>query len=148
MYLKTLVFFLLLTFTSKSQIKIDDVGDGWKAQVESAIKLIQNTDDLRYSLLIKNCNHIEFGVNGNSTTHDSTIVIDKSVFELNSLNNLACTIVHESKHLEIKSWNVKWTEKKEEYITYLTEYAFFTKLKNGEIWLREFLVQKMVETQP
>ena len=81
MYLKTLVFFLLLTFTLKSQIKIDDVGDGWKSQVESAISLIQTTDDLRYSLLIKNCNHIEFGVNGNSTTHDSTIVIDKSVFD-------------------------------------------------------------------
>jgi hypothetical protein len=150
MYFKTLILSLLISCSIYCQIptiKIDDVGEGWKYQVEQAIKLIEKTDDLRYSLLLKNCVHITFGVNGNSTTTDSTIVIDKSVFELNSLNNLACTIVHESKHLEIKSWNTKLNEKKEEYIAYLTEYAFFTKLKNGEDWLRDFLVQMMVETQ-
>lgn len=150
MRFKTLILFLLLRFSLSSQvgtIKIDDVGDGWKNQVEQAILLIKNTDDLRYGLLLKNCNHISFGVNGNSTTYDSTIVIDKSVFELNSINNLACTIVHESKHLEIKSWDIKLTKRKEEYYAYLTEYGFFSKLKNGEDWLKEYLVEMMIENQ-
>lgn len=150
MYIKTLILSLLISFSIYSQvptIKIDDVGDGWKHQVEQAINLIQQTDDLRYSLLLKNCIHITYGVNGHSTTTDSTIVIDKSVFDLNSKNNLACTIVHESKHLEIKSWKTKMTEKKEEYFAYLTEYAFFSKLKDGEDWLREFLVNMMIEYQ-
>jgi hypothetical protein len=150
MYIKTLIFSLLITcsvYSQVSSIKIDDVGDGWKHQVEEAIELIQQTDDLRYSLLLKNCNHITFGVNGYSTTSDSTIIIDKGVFDLNSKNNLACTIVHESKHLEIKSWNVKMTEKKQEYFAYLTEYAFFSKLKNGEEWLKDFLVSMMIENQ-
>lgn len=91
MYIKTLILSLLISFSIYSQvptIKIDDVGDGWKQQVEQAINLIQQTDDLRYSLLLKNCIHITYGVNGHSTTTDSTIVIDKSVFDLNSKNNL------------------------------------------------------------
>ena len=75
------------------------------------------------------------------------VMIDKNVFDLNSKNNLACTIVHESKHLEIESWKTKMTEKKEEYFAYLTEYAFFSKLKDGEDWLREFLVNMMIEYQ-
>ena len=43
MYIKNALisFFLLITTSLFSQITIDDVGDGWKSKVDSALVLIQ-----------------------------------------------------------------------------------------------------------
>jgi len=43
---------LFLSVNLFSQIKIDDVGDGWKQIVEQAIDLIKQYDTTRYKVLL------------------------------------------------------------------------------------------------
>ena len=62
MYFKNAITCILFAVPSLvfSQIKIDDVGDGWKSKVDSAIVLIKNTDPEKYQVLINNCERVEF----------------------------------------------------------------------------------------
>ncbi len=41
---------LFLSFNLFSQLRVDDVGDGWKQTVEQAIDLIKQYDTVRYNL--------------------------------------------------------------------------------------------------
>jgi hypothetical protein len=52
--MKKILFILLLSITSYGQIKIDDVGTGWKVKVEQALLIIQNNDTEAYDMVKKN----------------------------------------------------------------------------------------------
>ena len=54
MYLKNALIslFIFLPILGFSQIKIDDVGDGWKMKVDSAVSVIKNSDPDKYNILI------------------------------------------------------------------------------------------------
>jgi hypothetical protein len=85
-----------------AQIKIDQVGDNWVSQVESAILYLKENDSQKYHLFETYCKKISFW-NGNysSTEGNDVIVISLSDMKLNSIENLSTILVHESKHLEI-----------------------------------------------
>ena len=138
MYFKNAIVFILLLLTSPvfSQIEIDDVGDGWKLKVDSALTLIEKTDPIVYKEVISNCNHISYWMGSFSTTQDSsTILISTRDLKINSINNLACIIVHESHHLYFKRNKINMPPNKEEYSCYLYEYEFLKKIPSAEDWL-------------
>ena len=122
---------LLLPFISHSQIIIPDVGEGWKNDVDSAIKIIQKYDSEKYKLLTETCTNIEFW-NGDYSTIDgsNTITISTKDLKRKSINNICCILVHESLHLYIRRLNFKIERNTEEIIAYTYELEFLKKLPN------------------
>ena len=53
----------------------------------------------------------------------------------NSINNIACILVHESRHLMIESGNPKWDENFIEFMCYDYELNFAKKIPNIESWI-------------
>jgi hypothetical protein len=144
MYFKNaLIFvFLLLTTNLFSQILVDDVGDGWKSQVDSALLLIKKTSPEHWIEVENYCTHITFWLGNFSTTSDSsTVMISTKDIRLNSINNLACIIIHETHHLYILNKGIKLTEPKEELECYLYELKFVNKLKDCEFWLKAHVIK-------
>jgi hypothetical protein len=150
MYLKNALIGILLLISNVtfSQIKIDDVGDGWKSKVDSAILLIQEKDPKAYKLLTDHCKDIEFIIGDHSTTKlPSTIAITVKDMNINSINNIAAILVHESYHLYIWKAKIRLTEKKEEHDAYLYEYEFLCKLSDPENWLFLNAVNQIIKNQ-
>jgi len=142
----TLIIFILSIFHLRAQIKIPDVGDGWKYSVDSAIRLIKDTDTLSYRILMENCKEIEFIVSDHSSTKlPHTIAINVSDMKIGSINNIACVLVHESYHLYLSN-NMYYIKdpNKEEYMCYLREYNFICKLPYVEDWLFMSTVNKLL----
>jgi len=141
--MRILLFILTLlpTFTY-CQIKIDKAGDGWDLKIDSAITLIKQTDTNYYNTLIQYCNHVEiwnerFSSNEPRQNDKGTILISVRDIKLNSINNLAAVLVHESAHLGFRSRNIILSEKDEERFCYNYELVFIRKLPNLETWLLE-----------
>ena len=138
MYLKNSVMILLMLVSINcfAQIKVPDVGDGWKAQVDSAIQLIKKTDTISYNILIDNCKQIEYIIGDRSTCKlPNTIAINVKDIELNSINNLAAILVHEAHHLHYSNQSMRLDSNFEEYLCYRVEYDFLCKLPDTEDWL-------------
>jgi hypothetical protein len=120
------------------QIKVDDVGDGWKQTVEQAINLIKQYDTTRYNLLLEVCTHISYSTALFSTTEsENTILISQKDIQSKNINNIAAVLVHESLHLYFQRKGYKMTEPQEEFRCYVYEIQFLLLLPNVEPWLLE-----------
>ncbi len=147
MYLKNALISLLLLISSSvfGQIKIDDVGDGWKSKVDSALSLIEKTSPSHYKEVIENCNYVTFWIGNFSTTQDtSTVVISVKDMKLGSVNNIACILIHESHHLYFKRNKIKLDVNKEELLCYQYEYEFLQKIPNAENWLTIHVIKSIL----
>lgn len=88
-----------------SQPKVHIAGDGRHLKVDSAIQIIKKYDFEKYTLLIGVCDEVSFWIsnfssNGINDGVRSIYIANKDV-HLNSINNLACVLVHESLHFYI-----------------------------------------------
>ena len=130
---------LLSPLFTYGQIRIDKAGDGWDLKIDSAITLIKQTDTIYYKALIEHCNHIEIWKESFSSNNwDSTggtIYISVDAIKLNSINNLACTLVHETCHLRQRKNDAILEEEDEERLCYIYELFFAKKLPNLEPWI-------------
>lgn len=136
--IKYLVFLLYFFYFSKcfGQIKIDGGFSDWENLVRKSIELVEETDSTYYQTLMKNCKRISFWNGPYSTTEDKSIVISILDLKSESVNNIACVLVHESKHLELIQTK-SLTQSEEECIAYRYELDFITKLKNPEPYLNK-----------
>jgi hypothetical protein len=127
----------MFMFTSLfGQIKITDVGDGWKGKVEQALDTIKKYDTEKYKLVIESCMVIGYWNESFSTTEgDTTILISTKDMNFNNIYNIAAILVHESMHLYIKQLYIKIPPNKEEVITYKYELDFLKKIPNVDQWL-------------
>ena len=127
--MKHLLFFSLLLLTTPifSQIEVEDV----------ALDLIKRTDSNYHNHVIDNCEHIGFWAGKYSTNEGTSIYMTKYDFEMNSIQNLACIIVHESKHIEFSKNKIILSEKEEECICYKYEKEFLFKVEIPERRLLE-----------
>jgi hypothetical protein len=136
-----LFIFAFLPIFALGQIKIDKAGDDWDLKIDSAITLIKNTDTNYYKILVEYCQHIEIWNGPFSTNYidkeEGTIVVSVKDIQLNSINNLAAVLVHESCHLIFLKGGIIVDESKEELACYRYEYFFLTQLSNLEPWLLE-----------
>ncbi len=150
MYIKNalITISLLLTTTVFSQIQIDDVGDGWKLKVDSALTLIKKTSPGHYKEISEYCNHITYWMGSFSTTQDSSVVvISVKDMKIGSVNNIACIIVHESHHLLLRKKHIKLEPKKEELECYQYEYGFLQMVPNVEDWLTIHVIKNIINNK-
>jgi hypothetical protein len=131
---------------------VDKAGDGWDQKIDSAISLIRETDSAKYSLLESNCSKVSFWVSdfsSNEITQEERGIIYISTKEigLNSINNLAAVLVHESLHLYLSRKGAKFPVEKEENYCYKYELEFIRKLPNPEPWLVQHTQEQIKKTQ-
>lgn len=140
------LLFLLIPIFCKGQIIVDKAGDGWDLKIDSAMSLIKQYDSTKYGLLLKICDKVEFW-NGSYSTNDGkkTIVVSVNDVKLNSINNLAAVVIHESFHLYLSEKSLD--NKKEENMCYKYEFSFIEKLPNVEEWLWRHVLEQIVTTE-
>lgn len=136
--------FLLAIFLAPiaafSQIRVDDVGDGWKSKVDSAIVLIKQTSPQAAALLDSTTIHIEFWLGDRSSTRPDpkggkgTILLAVDEIEL-GIQNIAAVLVHESFHLHIHKIKYKMAQRDEEVAAYVWEIMFLKQIPNCPDWL-------------
>lgn len=130
---------------NKKPIEIINVGDNWKEKVDSAIDLVSDTDPEKYRLLVKYCKRVEFSyVDFSTTVTPNTIVISSKDMGMNSINNIACVLVHESYHLYYFNEKVQLSQNQEELNCYKYEYDFISKLPTVEDWLFKHTVEQII----
>jgi hypothetical protein len=127
---------IFFPFILSAQIKIDDVGDGWKNKVEQAIEVIKQYDPEKYTLLMENCEHISYSLLPFSTTEtQNTILIAQKEIIAGNINDLAATLVHESLHLYFWRNNIVFPKNEEEILCYTYELELLFKIPDVESWL-------------
>ncbi len=145
--------FMLAFLTSLplfGQIKVDKAGDGWDLKVDSALALIKTIDSSKYELLDSVCSNVSFWLSDFSSCDSEDggrIYISVRDVKLNSINNLASVLVHESFHLYI--WKRKFilSPKEEENYCYRYELELVSKLPNLEPWLKAHVIEQIENTQ-
>ena len=146
------LFPFLMILPLFGQIQVDKAGDGWDQKIDSAISLIRETDPDKYSLLESNCSKVSFWVSefsSNEITPEEKGIIYISTKEigLNSINNLAAVLVHESLHLYLSRKGATFPVEKEENYCYKYELEFIRKLPNPEPWLVQHTQEQIKNTQ-
>ena len=144
------VLIFLTSLTLFGQIKVDKAGDGWDLKVDSALTLIKTTDSAKYALLDSVCSNVSFWLSDFSSCESEEggrIYISVRDVKLNSINNLASVLVHESFHLYI--WKRKFilSPKEEENYCYRYELELVNKLPNLEPWLKSHVIEQIKNTQ-
>ena len=135
MRIKNTIVLILFPILLSSQIKIIDLGDGWKSKIEQAIKVIEKYDSPKYSVLIKECKQIDFGLISYSTNDgNGTIILPVEVLQRGCINDIAACLVHESLHLRLTKLT-KVHDDTEEVVCYKWELNFLQQIPNVEAWL-------------
>jgi hypothetical protein len=125
-----------LPFISFTQIKVDDIGDGWKQKIEQAIEVIKQYDTEKYTLLIENCNHISFLLSPFATTENGNIIlVPQKEAIAGNINDIAAILIHESLHLYILKNKLIMPEDYEEVVCYTYELEFLYRIPKVEPWL-------------
>jgi hypothetical protein len=145
---------ILLTLPSLllSQIVIDKAGDGWDSKIDSALQLIKKTDIEKYQLLDSVCGKVEFWSSGFSSNEGKygekgIILVAVKDVKLNSINNLAVVLVHESLHLHVLQKGYIIIPEQEEAWCYRYELDFIDKLPNPEPWLKQHAITQLTNIQ-
>ena len=126
----------IIPFLAFSQIRIDDIGDGWKAKVEQALTVIQQTDCEKYDLLMATCKHVSYSTATFATTESgTTILIPRREIVVGNINDIAAILVHESLHLYMLQNKLIMPEADEEVLCYAYELEFLLQIPGVETWL-------------
>jgi hypothetical protein len=138
MRLWILLTLLILSTYSFSQIRITDVGDGWKGKVEQALDTIQKYDKEKYYLIMETCKVVAYWNGGFATTEsDSIITIPTKEMTNGNIYNIAAILVHESLHLYFITTKFNLKPNVEEVIAYQHELEFLKKVPCVDEWLVE-----------
>jgi hypothetical protein len=126
----------LIPFLTFGQIRIDDVGDGWKGKVEQALQVVQQTDCEKYEMIMSTCTHISYSTANFATTESgNTILIPRREIMAGNINDIAAILVHESLHLYILKTKMVMPEADEELLCYAYELEFLLQIPGVEQWL-------------
>jgi hypothetical protein len=126
----------LIPFLTFGQIRIDDVGDGWKNKVEQALQVVQQTDCEKYEMIVSTCTHISYSTANFATTESgNTILIPRREIMAGNINDIAAILVHESLHLYILKTKMVMPEADEELLCYAYELEFLLQIPGVEPWL-------------
>lgn len=142
---------IVLTISCKAQT-IAKAGDGWDLKIDSAIQIIKTVDPEKYKVFKDVCQRVEFWKSSFSSTSviegDYTILIADADVKLNSINNLAAVLVHESLHLVYIMEDARMSGREEEYKCYLYELSFIKNIPTPEPWLLANLYEKLQLYRP
>ena len=128
------LFFLLflLPVNLFSQINVHKAGDGWDSTVYSALNLIQKYSPYHYVIIKDLVQEVQFW-NEDYSSNDiiegkGVIVVSTKDIKLNSINNIAAALVHESYHLKFLKYGPMLRGYEEEYACYKHELKFLKSL--------------------
>jgi hypothetical protein len=126
------------------QIYISKAGDGWDLLIDSALTLIKNTDSVKYSFILRVCDTVDFWA-GEFSSNDGfkSILVSVKDVKLNSVNNLAAILLHESMHLYYSQNNIQLSLGEEERSCYVYEFEFLIKLEKLEPWLLQHTIKQI-----
>jgi hypothetical protein len=126
------------------QIYIAKAGDGWDLLIDSALTLIKNTDSVKYSFILHVCDTVDIWT-GKFSSNDGikSIIVSVNDIKLNSINNLAAILVHESMHLYYSQNNIQLPVNVEERNCYVYEFDFLRKLYSVELWLLQHTTKQI-----
>jgi hypothetical protein len=88
-----------------------------------------------------------FSSNDGSYGNKGTILVAVKDVKLNSINNLAVVLVHESLHLHVLQKGYIIPPEQEEAWCYRYELDFINKLENPEPWLKEHAITQLINIQ-
>jgi hypothetical protein len=146
--MKKVIAFLLICTSGFSQIKVDDVGTGWKDKVLQAIEVVRTYDIKKYNFLIEHCHHVNFWNGTYSTTElPDRILISAAEVTKGTINDLAAALVHESLHLCFSKNVITISSFKEEELCYKYELDFLMNIPNVEPWLIKHAQQQIINNQ-
>ena len=135
----------LIPFLTFGQIRIDDVGDGWKSKVEQALQVVQQTDCEKYEMIMSTCTHISYSTANFATTESgNTILIPRREIMAGNINDIAAILVHESLHLYILQTKMMMPEADEELLCYAYELEFLLQIPGVEQWLLDHARKQIV----
>jgi hypothetical protein len=118
-----------IPFIAFGQIRIDDVGDGWKTQVEQALQLIQDIGSSKYEIVLAYCDHISYALIPYSTTESGHIILlSTAEMKRGNLYDIATAIVHESLHLYFQHFPIGLDANAEEALCYAYEIEFLKQI--------------------
>lgn len=143
---------MMLPFAAFSQIHIDEVGDGWKAKVDSALVLIKQTSPEAWAVVESSTAKIEFWIGDRSSTIPAkngakgTILIAVDEVPL-GIYNIASVIVHESIHLHFLRTGVSMPPVQEEISAYCWELIFLNRVPNCPDWLKYNAIYQISQLQ-
>ena len=138
MRLWILLILLIFWSSSFSQIRIADVGDGWKSKVQQALDTIKKYDVQKYYLVMETCSNVAYWNGGFSTTEgDSTITISTKEMNNGNIYNISAILVHESLHLYFRQTHFNLQPNVEEVVCYQYELEFLNKIPCVNGWLIE-----------
>ena len=141
--MKLLAIFLISPLLAFSQIRIDDVGDGWKGLVEQALKVIETTDTAKYNLITQYCTQITYGLQPFSTIEsDHVIILPTAEMKKGIVNDIAAAIVHESLHLYFIHNSIGTNVQAEEAICYAYELEFLKQIPGVEQFLLDHALRQ------
>lgn len=141
--MKLLAIFLISPLLAFTQIRIDDVGDGWKGLVEQALKVIETTDTTKYELVTRYCTQISYGLQPFSTIEsDHVIILPTAEMKKGLVNDIAAAIVHESLHLYFLHNSIGANVQAEEAICYAYELEFLKQIPGVELFLLEHALRQ------
>lgn len=147
------IFLLLVTLPlfTFSQIRINKAGDEWDKKIDSALNVIKTTDPKKYNLLVNVCGEVSFWL-GDFSSCELTkegvgrIYVSVKDVKLNSINNLASILIHESLHLYFRKIKLVLPENVEENCCYSYEWDFLTKVPKVETWLLKHTLNQIKQT--
>lgn len=146
--MKKVIAFLLICTSGFGQIKVDDVGPGWKDKVLQAIEVVRTYDIKKYNFLIEHCHYVNFWNGTYSTTElPDRIVISAAEVTKGNINDLAAALVHESLHLCFSKNVITISSFKEEELCYKYELDFLMNIPNVEPWLIKHAQQQIINNQ-
>lgn len=141
--MKLLLLFLISPLLAFSQMRIDDVGDGWKGLVEQALEIIEDTDTAKYNLVTRYCTQITYGLQPFSTTESGhVIILSTAEMKKGIVNDIAAAIVHESLHLYFVHNSIGASEQTEEAICYAYELEFLKQIPGVEQFLLDHALRQ------
>jgi len=126
---------LVLSQNCYAQIKVPDVGDGWKGKILLAIDKIHDCDSSKYTTLLSVCNEVEFWTGSFATIDKQSILIPTTELKAGIINDLAAILIHESMHLHLKKNRIRPSVAEEERLCYEYELDFLQKIPGVELWL-------------
>lgn len=148
MRLKAALASVLIFFCAfVSAQSVDDVGTGWKSKVDSALMLIDSAGPEFSDEVKRNCKRVTYWIGDFSTSVDTSVVIAVHDMKLGSVANLACAIIHEAHHMELRRLGVKMPECEEEIECYTRECRFLDEICCEEAWLVVFVYRSISKYQ-
>jgi len=145
-----ITYFLIMwafSLPSFGQPIIHPAGDGWHIKADSALSVIKKYAPEKYDLIVDVCQEIEFWSSTFSSNEmrdgDGVIYVSNGDMKIDSYNNLACVLVHESLHLFFLKSGIKVSKREEEKLCYKYELELLHKIPGAEPWLIQHTKDKI-----